>query len=88
MVESQVLLGIFIVVAATYIETEAVPGECIVLPFWLSSLFLLICYLASKRIPRSPLGVYQRNIWDLNRWGILGLVMLGVFPALSPLSLH
>jgi uncharacterized membrane protein len=84
------LLGILIVAVITYIAAEAVPGEGIVLPFWLSPLLAAICGLALAGGFRGapPLAYISGTIGTLIGADILSLLTPGVIPALSPLHLH
>lgn len=84
------LLGVAIVAAITYYVAEAVPGEGIVLPFWLSPLLAAVCGLVLaggfRRAP--PLAYISGTIGTLLGADILSLLTPGILPALSPLDLH
>ncbi len=82
-------LGVAVVAAITYWVAEAVPGEGVVLPFWLSpalaAVFGLILAGGFRRAP--PLAYISGTLGTLLGADILGLLTPGILPALSPLSL-
>ena len=84
------LLGVAVVAAITYYVAEAIPGEGIVLPFWLSPLLAAVCGLVLaggyRRAP--PLAYISGTLGTLLGADILSLLTPGVLPALSPLDLH
>ncbi len=84
------LLGMAVVAGITYYVAEAVPGEGIVLPFWLSPLLAAIMGLALARGYRGspPLAYISGTIGTLIGADILSVLTPGVLPALSPLNLH
>ncbi|VVB71967.1 Uncharacterised protein [uncultured archaeon] len=83
-------LGIFVVAAITYNAAQAVPGEGIVLPIWLSPLLAAVCGLAlAKGYRRAPpLAYISGSLGTLIGADLLSLITPGVLPALSPQNLH
>ncbi len=84
------LLGISVVAIITYIEAEAIPGEGIVLPFWLSPLLAAICglALAGGFQGAPPLAYISGTIGTLLGADILSLLTPGIIPVMAPLFLH
>lgn len=84
------MLGVGAVAAVTYYAAEAVPGEGILLPFWLSPLLAAICGLVLaggyRRAP--PLAYISGTIGTLLGADLMSLMTPGVLPALSPVALH
>jgi uncharacterized membrane protein len=84
------LIGIVVVAAVTYYAAEAIPGEGIVLPFWLSPLLAavlgLILVKGYRRSP--PLAYISGTLGTLLGADIFSLLTPGMLPALSPLDLH
>lgn len=82
-------LGVAVVAAITYWAAEAVPGEGITLPFWLSPLlaavFGLLLAGGYRRAP--PLAYISGTVGTLLGADILSLLTPGILPYLSPLSL-
>jgi len=87
---AKALLGVSVVAGITYYVAEAVPGQGIVLPFWLSPLLAAVCGLVLaggyRRAP--PLAYISGTLGTLLGADILSLLTPGVLPALSPLDLH
>ena len=83
-------MGILVVAAVTYIAAEAVPGEGIILTFWISPLSAAICGLAlAGGFQGAPsLAYISGTIGTLIGADIPSLLTPGVLPALSPLRLH
>lgn len=83
------LVGVTVVAAVTYYAAEAVPGEGIVLPFWLSPLLAAVCglLLAGGYRQSPPLAYISGTIGTLLGADVLSLLTPGVLPALSPESL-
>ncbi|WP_334102583.1 DUF1614 domain-containing protein [Methanothrix soehngenii] len=83
------VLGVAVVAAVTYYAAEAIPGEGIVLPFWLSPLLAAVMGLALARGYRRspPLAYISGTIGTLIGADILSLLTPGILPALSPLQL-
>lgn len=86
----KVAIGVAVVAAVTYLAAEAVPGEGIVLPFWLSPLLAALCGLALAGGYRGapPLAYISGTLGTLVGADILSLLTPGVLPALSPPYLH
>ncbi len=84
------LVGIMIVAAITYYVAEAIPGEGIVLPFWLSPLLAAVLglILAGGYRRSAPLAYISGTMGTLLGADILSLLTPGVLPALSPAILH
>jgi uncharacterized membrane protein len=84
------LKGVAIVAAVTYYAAEAIPGEGIALPFWLSPLLAavmgLVLVKGYRRAP--PLAYISGTLGTLLGADILSLLTPGVLPALSPIELH
>lgn len=82
-------LGIAVVAAITYYAAEAVPGQGIVLPFWLSPLLAAVTGLALAGGYRgsAPLAYISGTIGTLIGADILSILTPGILPALSPLEL-
>lgn len=87
---SKSFLGMTIVAAVTYYAAEAIPGEGIVLPFWLSPLLAAAVGLVLAKGYRHspPLAYISGTIGTLIGADILSLLTPGILPALSPLQLH
>lgn len=81
------LVGVLLVAAITYYAAEAVPGEGIVLPFWLSPLLAAVLGLALAGGYRraAPLAYISGTVGTLLGADIFSLLTPGVLPALSPL---
>ncbi len=86
---SKSILGLAVVAAVTYYAAEAIPGEGIVLPFWLSPLLAatvgLILAGGYRRSP--PLAYISGTIGTLIGADLLSLLTPGILPALSPVQL-
>ncbi len=86
---SKSLLGMAVVAVVTYYAAEAIPGEGIVLPVWLSPLLAAVVGLVLaggyRRSP--PLAYISGTIGTLIGADILSLLTPGILPALSPLRL-
>jgi uncharacterized membrane protein len=84
------LTGMAVVAAVTYYAAEAIPGEGIVLPFWLSPLLAAIIGLVlAKGYRRSPpLAYISGTLGTLIGADIISLLTPGVLPALSSINLH
>jgi uncharacterized membrane protein len=84
------LVGIAVVAAITYYFAEAIPGEGIVLPFWLSPLLAAICglVLAGGYKGAPALAYISGTIGTLIGADLLSLLTPGILPALSSVSLH
>jgi uncharacterized membrane protein len=84
------LLGIGVVAAITYGAAQAIPGEGIVLPVWLSPLLAaLMGLLLAKGVRRAPpLAYISGTLGTLVGADLLSLITPGILPALSPLELH
>jgi uncharacterized membrane protein len=84
------LIGIVVVAVVTYYAAEAIPGEGIVLPFWLSPLLAavlgLILVKGYRRSP--PLAYISGTLGTLLGADTFSLLTPGMLPALSPLDLH
>jgi uncharacterized membrane protein len=84
------LLGMSVVAIITYEAAEAIPGEGIVLPVWLSPLLAalmgLILARGFRRAP--PLAYISGTLGTLVGADLLSLMTPGILPALSPLELH
>ncbi|MGB4652251.1 MAG: DUF1614 domain-containing protein [Methanothrix sp.] len=82
-------LGMAVVAAVTYYAAEAIPGEGIVLPFWLSPFLAAVLGLVLARGYRRspPLAYISGTIGTLIGADLLSLLTPGVLPALSPLYL-
>jgi len=84
------LLGMAVVAAITYNVAEAIPGEGIVLPVWLSPLLAALMGLllagGFRRAP--PLAYISGTLGTLIGADLLSLLTPGLLPALSPLELH
>lgn len=83
-------LGMAVVAAITYYVAEAVPGQGIVLPFWLSPLLAAVLGLALAGGYRGspPLAYISGTIGTLIGADLLSVLTPGVLPALSPLGLQ
>ena len=83
-------LGMAVVAAITYYVAEAVPGQGIVLPFWLSPLLAAVLGLALAGGYRGspPLAYISGTIGTLIGADLLSVLTPGVLPALSPLELQ
>jgi len=83
------LLGVLVVALVTYYMAAAVPGEGIVLPFWLSPLLAAVCglLLAGGYRNSPPLAYISGTIGTLVGADLLSLITPGILPALSPTSL-
>jgi uncharacterized membrane protein len=83
-------LGVVVVAAITYFVAEAVPGEGIVLPFWLSPLLAAVMGLALAGGYRGspPLAYISGTIGTLIGADILSVFTPGVLPSLSPSELQ
>jgi uncharacterized membrane protein len=84
------LIGVLVVALVTYYMAAAVPGEGIVLPFWLSPLLAAVCglVLAGGYRNSPPLAYISGTIGTLVGADLLSLITPGVLPSLSPVSLH
>lgn len=84
------ILGMAVVAAVTYYAAEAIPGEGIVLPFWLSPLLAAFMGLTLAMGYRGspPLAYISGTIGTLIGADILSLLTPGILPALSPDQLH
>jgi len=84
------LLGIAVVAAITYYAAEAIPGDGIVLPFWLSPLLAAACgLLLAGGYRQAPLLAYiSGTLGTLLGADIMSLLTPGILPALSPLFLQ
>ena len=84
------LTGMTVVAAVTYYAAEAIPGEGIVLPFWLPPLLAAVLGLVlAKGYRRSPpLAYISGTLGTLLGADIISLLTPGILPALSPLDLH
>jgi uncharacterized membrane protein len=84
------LIGIAIVAVVTYYYAEAIPGEGIVLPFWLSPLLAAICglVLAGGYRGAPPLAYISGTVGTLIGADLLSLLTPGVLPALSYVGLQ
>ena len=84
------LLGMAVVAAITYNVAEAIPGEGIVLPVWLSPLLAALMGLllagGFRRAP--PLAYISGTLGTLIGADLFSLLTPGLLPALSPLELH
>ena len=82
-------LGVVVVAAITYYVAEAVPGQGIVLPFWLSPLLAAVMGLALAGGYRGspPLAYISGTIGTLIGADVLSVITPGVLPALSPVDL-
>ena len=84
------LLGMAVVAAITYWVAQAIPGEGIVLPVWLSPLLAaamgLLLAGGFRRAP--PLAYISGTLGTLIGADLLSLLTPGILPALSPLELH
>jgi len=84
------LLGMAVVAVITYGAAEAIPGEGIVLPVWLSPLLAaamgLLLAGGVRRAP--PLAYISGTLGTLIGADLLSLLTPGMLPALSPLELH
>ncbi|HEX7445025.1 MAG TPA: DUF1614 domain-containing protein [Methanothrix sp.] len=82
-------LGVAIVAAITYYVAEAIPGEGIALPFWLSPLLAAVLGLALARGYRGspPLAYISGTIGTLIGADVLSVLTPGILPALSPVDL-
>ena len=84
------LLGMAVVAPITYWAAEAIPGEGIGLPVWLSPLLAAAMglLLAGGVRRASPLAYISGTLGTLIGADLLSLLTLGILPALSPLELH
>jgi uncharacterized membrane protein len=84
------LIGIAVVAVVTYYFAEAIPGEGIVLPFWLSPLLAAICglVLAGGYRGAPPLAYISGTVGTLIGADLLSLLTPGVLPALSYVGLQ
>jgi uncharacterized membrane protein len=86
----KVLVGMAVVAVITYEAAEALPGEGIVLPVWLSPLLAAFMGLllagGFRRAP--PLAYISGTLGTLIGADLLSLLTPGILPALSPLELH
>jgi uncharacterized membrane protein len=84
------LLGVSAVALVTYYMAAAVPGEGIVLPFWLSPMLAAVCglVLAGGYRNSPPLAYISGTIGTLVGADLLSLITPGILPALSPATLH
>jgi uncharacterized membrane protein len=84
------LTGMTVVAALTYYAADAIPGEGIVLPVWLSPLLAAVLGLVLvKGYRRSPpLAYISGTLGTLIGADIISLLTPGVLPALSPLDLQ
>lgn len=84
------LLGMAVVAVITYLAAQAIPGEGIVLPIWLSPLLAALTGLllagGLRRAP--PLAYISGTMGTLIGADLLSLLTPGILPALSPLELH
>jgi len=84
------LLGMAVVAVITYEAAQAIPGEGIVLPVWLSPLLAaamgLLLANGFRRAP--PLAYISGTLGTLVGADLLSLLTPGTLPALSPLELH
>lgn len=84
------LLGMAMVAAITYNAAQAIPGEGIVLPAWLSPLLAALMGLllagGFRRAP--PLAYISGTLGTLIGADLMSLITPGILPALSPLNLH
>jgi len=84
------LLGMAVVAAITYNAAEAVPGEGIVLPVWISPLLAALAGLmlagGFRRAP--PLAYISGTLGTLIGADIMSLLTPGMLPSLAPLSLQ
>jgi uncharacterized membrane protein len=82
-------LGVAIVAAITYWVADAVPGQGVELPFWLSPMLAAILGLVLaggfRRAP--PLAYISGTVGTLLGADIMALLTPGILPDLSPLSL-
>ncbi len=83
------LFGVAIVAAITYYVAEAIPGQGIALPFWLSPLLAAVIGLALAGGYRGspPLAYISGTIGTLIGADVLSILTPGVLPALSPVNL-
>jgi uncharacterized membrane protein len=84
------LLGLVVVAAITYWMAQAVPGEGIVLPVWLSPfLAAAMGLLLAKGFRRAPpLAYISGTLGTLVGADLMSLFTPGILPALSPMELH
>ena len=84
------MLGMAVVAGITYWAAEAIPGEGIALPVWLSPLLAaamgLLLAGGFRRAP--PLAYISGTLGTLIGADLLSLLTPGILPALSPLELH
>ncbi len=82
--------GILIVAIITYFLAMPVPGEGIVLPFWVSPTIAAVCglVLSGGYNGAPPLAFISGSMGTLLGADILNLLTPGVIPALSPVGLH
>jgi len=87
---NKALLGMGVVAAITYTAAEAVPGEGIVLPVWLSPLLAaLMGILLARGFRRAPPIAYiSGTLGTLVGADLLSLLTPGILSALSPVELH
>jgi uncharacterized membrane protein len=87
---SKSFLGVAVVAAITYYVAEAIPGQGIVLPFWLSPLLAAVMGLALAGGYRGspPLAYISGTIGTLIGADVLSVLTPGVLPALSPPELQ
>jgi len=84
------LLGMALVAVITYWAAQAIPGEGIALPIWLSPLLAaLIGLLLAGGFRRAPpLAYISGTLGTLIGADLFSLLTPGILPALSPLELH
>jgi len=84
------LMGMAVVAAITYNAAQAIPGEGIVLPVWLSPLLAAFVGLllagGFRRAP--PLAYISGTLGTLIGADLMSLATPGILPTLSPLDLH
>jgi uncharacterized membrane protein len=87
---NKALMGMGAVAIITYEAAQAVPGEGIVLPIWLSPLLAAIMglVLAGGLRKAPPLAYISGTLGTLVGADLLSLMTPGILPALSPLELH
>jgi uncharacterized membrane protein len=84
-------VGILIVAIIAYFLAAPVPGQGIVLPFWVSPTLAAICGLVLSgggREEAPSLAYICGSIGTLLGADIMNLLTPGVIPALSPVGLH
>jgi uncharacterized membrane protein len=83
-------VGILAVALITYILAQPVPGEGIVLSFWVSPILAVICSLVLLRgyCGAPSLAYISGSIGTLLGADIMNILTPGVLPALSPVGLQ